>query len=148
MWLLSAKCDLSSLSTNFSYRIATLWNSFLNVSTIRSFSLCGLKTFKRSLKAFFLQMQNSVNADSWHSNDNDLVSYCSFLNSQCQELISNQPRLTHWYYICCMWAWSHWNHGPYGPPLFFFRLQYLPNNIKIIKTVLYIIPLILNTTNL
>ena len=93
--LLSAKCDLSSLSTNFSYRIPTLWNSFLNVSTIRSLSLCGLKTFKRSLKAFFLQMQNSVNADSWHSNDNDLVSYCSFLHSQCQELISNQPRLTH-----------------------------------------------------
>ena len=93
--LLSSKCNLSSLSTNFRYMIPTLWNNFTNVSTITSLSLCGLKTFKRSLKVFFLAMQNSMDAGSWHSINNDLVAYCVFLHNQCHKLLANQPRLTH-----------------------------------------------------
>ena len=93
--LISSKCSLTSLSTNFSYRIPTLWNSFTNVSTIRCLSLCGLKTFRRSLKRFLMHMQNAGDAESWFPINNDLVTYCTFLHSQSHELTSNQPRLSH-----------------------------------------------------
>ena len=88
-------CSLTSLSTNFSYRIPTLWNSFTNVSNIRCLSLCGLKTFRRSLKRFLMHMQNAGDAESWFPINNDLVTYCTFLHSQSHELTSNQPRLSH-----------------------------------------------------
>jgi len=94
--LISSKCSLTCLSTNFSYRIPTLWNSFTNVSTIRCLSLCGLKTFRRSLKRFLLHMQSVGDAESWFPINNDLVTYCTFLNSHSHELTSNQPRLSHW----------------------------------------------------
>ena len=93
--ILSSKCKLSSLSGNFCYKIPILWNSFVNISTIKSMSLCGLKTFKRSLKLFFLNMQNSYDSGSWCGLNNDLVSYCTYLSSQCLTPVANQPRLVH-----------------------------------------------------
>ena len=93
--LLSSKCSLSSLETNFHHMIPILWNSFYSVNKISKFSLCGFKPFKRSLKTFLISMQTSFEADVWHKFNNDLVDYCNYLKLQCLNLPCNQPRVNH-----------------------------------------------------
>ena len=80
--LLSSKCSLSSLETNFHHMIPILWNSFYSVNKISKFSLCGFKPFKRSLKAFLISMQTSFEANVWHKFNNDLVDYCNYLEAK------------------------------------------------------------------
>lgn len=93
--LLSSKCSLSSLSTNFHHMIPILWNSFYAVNKISKFSLCGFKSFKKSVKTFLISMQTSFDADVWHKFNNGLVDYCNYLKLQCLDLPTNQPRVSH-----------------------------------------------------
>ena len=94
--LISSTCTLSSLSSNFHHMIPLLWNGFLAVNKITKFSLCGFKSFKRSLKSFIVSMQSSFEPDEWHKFNNNLIDYCNYLKFQCLELPSNQPRVRHW----------------------------------------------------
>jgi hypothetical protein len=93
--LISSTCTLSSLSSNFHHMIPLLWNGFLAVNKITKFSLCGFKSFKRSLKSFIVSMQSSFEPDEWHKFNNNLIDYCNYLKFQCLELPSNQPRVRH-----------------------------------------------------
>ena len=74
--VLSSKCSLSSLVTDFHNMIPILWNSFYSVNKITKFSLCGYKYKpfnKRLLKTFLIAMQTSFDGDVWHKFNNDLV---------------------------------------------------------------------------
>ena len=93
--LISSTCTLSSLSSNFHHMIPLLWNGFLAVNKITKFSLCGFKSFKRSLKSFIVSMQSSFEPDEWHKFNNNLIDYCNYFKFQCLELPSNQPRVRH-----------------------------------------------------
>ena len=93
--LLTTRSRLSSLAWSFHYMIPTLWNSFKSVNNITNFSLCSLKTFKKSLKSFLLCMQNSFGESVWHSFNNNLVEYCNYMKIQCMELAEDQPRVNH-----------------------------------------------------
>jgi len=95
--LISSTCAISSLSSNFHHMIPLLWNSFMSVNRITKFSLCGFKSFKRSLKSFIVSMQSSFKPDEWHKFNNNLTDYCNYLKFQCLELPRNQPRVKHWY---------------------------------------------------
>ena len=68
---------------------------YVYVNKITKFSLCGFKSFKRSLKSFIVSMQSSFEPDEWHKFNNNLIDYCNYLKFQCLELPSNQPRVRH-----------------------------------------------------